>query len=228
MEHDGFQWWLDVLGQKLEHYDVLRLDHFRGFCACWAVPFGEETAINGTWLETPGCRLFTEAQSRLGDLNIIAEDLGIITDDVVALMDHFAFPGMKVMQFAFDGSPENAYLPSNYQHHCVAYTGTHDNDTSPGWYESASETEQQCIREYLQLNPQVSGKDVAAAMISAAMHSAADLVILPLQDVLGLGSEARFNTPGVAGSNWIWRAGELGSPSEQKTLRDLTEGSGRG
>ncbi|OQX29139.1 MAG: 4-alpha-glucanotransferase [Spirochaeta sp. LUC14_002_19_P3] len=205
MEQNGFEWWLAILKNKLELYDALRIDHFRGFAACWAVPGGEKTAENGFWQPSLGHELFQKVKAVMGDVPLIAEDLGVITDDVRALIDEFGFPGMKVLQFAFDSSEENNYLPHNYPHHCVVYTGTHDNDTTAGWYETASEHDKSAMRAYLNLPDGIDRKQAAAAIVEAAYKSIADLAIVPVQDILGLGKEARFNTPGVAGGNWTWR-----------------------
>ena len=138
MERNGFDWWIKVLRDKLERYDILRIDHFRGFSAYWSIPFGETTAVNGQWIPSPGRALFNRIREVLGDIPIIAEDLGVITEDVLFLIRECGFPGMKVLQFAFDSSEENDYLPHTYDKHCLVYTGTHDNDTAAGWYESAS------------------------------------------------------------------------------------------
>ena len=228
MQRNGFAWWISVLRDKLNQYDVLRIDHFRGFSAFWSVPFGEKTAVNGKWVPAPGRALFEEVRKQLGDIPIIAEDLGVITDDVVELIDRCGFPGMKVLQFAFDSSEENDYLPHNYGNHCLVYTGTHDNDTSAGWYDSAPESDRRTAREYLGLDEDAGGKDAAAAMVRAALASVADVAVTPLQDILELGSEARFNTPGTLGGNWTWRApsGSFGA-AEAARLRKLTEIYGR-
>jgi len=206
MERNGFAWWISVLRHKLTMFDILRIDHFRGFAAYWAVPYGETTAVKGHWIPSPGRKLFKTVREALGDIPIIAEDLGVITDDVVDLMSECGFPGMKVLQFAFDSSEQNDYLPHTYDRHCLVYTGTHDNDTAVGWFESAPETDREAARAYLGLPDGADGHDAARAMIRAALASVADLAITPLQDVLGLGSGARFNTPGTLGGNWSWRA----------------------
>lgn len=228
MEHRGYQWWIEVLATKLKQYDVLRMDHFRGFSAFWAVPFGEETAVNGKWMPAHGEALFSKAESQLGELNIIAEDLGLITQDVVALIEKFAFPRMKVLQFAFDSSEDNDYLPHNYENHCVVYTGTHDNDTAVGWYESAAEKDRIFARRYMNLPETATAGDAAEAMFRAAMESRADLAITPLQDVLGLGSQARFNRPGILGDNWVWRiSDDLWNTTRCSEIQDMTRLSGR-
>jgi 4-alpha-glucanotransferase len=228
MSSDGFSWWISVLQDKLKAYDVLRIDHFRGFAAYWSVPFGESTAVNGEWVPAPGRELFGKVRDTLGDLPIIAEDLGVITEDVVALIEECGYPGMKVLQFAFDSSEQNDYLPHNFDKHSVVYTGTHDNDTSAGWFESASRPDRKIAAEYLNIPVESDGKTAASAMLRAAMASVSDLVVIPLQDILGLDSSARFNTPGTLGGNWKWRTAP-GTPDEGSALllRKLTRIYGR-
>ncbi len=200
MARDGYGWWVARLRAIFDQVDILRLDHFRGFAAYWEVPADEETAINGRWVKGPGADLFTRLEAELGSLPIIAEDLGLITPDVHALRDQFDFPGMKVLQFAFD-TPENPYLPHNHVPNCVVYTGTHDNNTSVGWFQGLSEEERERVRAYLGRD----GADIAWDLIRLALMSVADLVVIPFQDVLRLGAEARMNTPGLLGQNWAWR-----------------------
>ncbi len=228
MEQDGFEWWLSLLKNKFEQYDALRIDHFRGFVAYWAVPYGEETAVNGQWVSAPGEKLFRKVNDLLKDPPIIAEDLGVITDDVRALMQECGFPGMKVLQFAFDSSEENNYLPHNYGRHCLVYTGTHDNDTTAGWYETAAEGDKAAMRGYLKLPEGISGRQAAEAIVKAAMYSKAALAVTPIQDILGLGSEARFNTPGQTHGNWSWRVPkDAFSPQLADNLWKLTQKSDR-
>lgn len=203
MESDGFGWWVGRLRSQLELYDWVRIDHFRGFEAYWEIPADSETAIQGHWIKAPGDRLLETFQRVLGGggLPLVAEDLGIITDEVEALRDRFALPGMKILQFAFDGGPSNPYLPHHHPPNCVVYTGTHDNDTTLGWFESL-DTDQQCaVYEYL------GCPDVAMpwALIRCALASEARLAMLPMQDLLGLGASHRMNTPGTAEGNWQWR-----------------------
>ena len=229
MEKNGFAWWIEVLQNKLEQYDVLRIDHFRGFSAYWSVPFGELTAVNGEWVPAPGDRLFAKIKEVLGDIPIIAEDLGVITEDVAELIERCGFPGMKVLQFAFDSAEENDYLPHTYHKNCLVYTGTHDNDTVAGWYENAPLQDRITAGKYLNLPDRAKGSDAAAAMIRTSIASVADLAISPLQDILGLGSEARFNTPGtLGGGNWTWRVSESVLTSEiAGRLRELYQIYGR-
>lgn len=202
MAHDGFQWWMERLCANLEMLDIIRLDHFRGFEAYWEVPASEKTAINGRWVKAPGDALFRTLCAKIGDVHIIAEDLGIITPPVEELRDAFGFPGMKVLQFAFGDDPDNKYLPHNFIPHCAVYTGTHDNDTTLGWYHhSSTENERDFARRYLATD----GREIHWDMIRLAFSSVAHTAVVPLQDVLGLGSEARMNYPGKASGNWAWR-----------------------
>ena len=224
MRQRGYAWWIARMKQALTLYDVVRVDHFRGFEAYWEVPSGEETAINGRWVRGPGAELFEALQGALGeDLPIIAEDLGLITPGVEALRDRFGLPGMKILQFAFSG-PSNAYLPHNFVPNCVVYTGTHDNDTSRGWFDSAPEEEKQYALRYMQ----TSGEDFTWSLIRLGMGSVAKLAVFPVQDVLDLGSEARMNTPATSSGNWSWRLheGQL-NDGHLDRLKELTETYGR-
>jgi 4-alpha-glucanotransferase len=202
MARNGYAWWLRRIRASLTLYDQVRIDHFRGFCAYWEVPAGEPTAVNGRWVEGPGADFFTVVQRELGDLPIIAEDLGEITPDVIALRNQFNLPGMKILQFAFSTDATDKFLPHNYRPNFVVYSGTHDNDTSRGWYEqSATDHERDFFRRYLRTD----GHDPAWALLDAAWRSTAIVAIVPLQDILNLGSEARMNLPGRAEGNWTWR-----------------------
>ncbi len=201
LEDDDFDWWVERVKANLFLYDILRIDHFRGLAAYWAVPFGEKTAVKGEWLPAPGKKLLDTISRRLGDLPIIAEDLGVITYDVEELRDSNKLPGMKILQFAFDSEEENDFLPHTYPRNCIVYTGTHDNDTSFGWYKSSKEQDKAVMREYF--NP--DEYDISWSFIKLAWSSVADLAIAPLQDVLRLGSEARMNLPGKASGYWKWR-----------------------
>ncbi len=220
MRKREYEWWIARIAKTLELVDIVRLDHFRGFAKYWRVRVGEKTAVNGTWEPGPGKYLFHTIEKALGELPIIAEDLGVITPDVVELREKFDFPGMKVLQFAFDTKEENDYLPHTYNKNCIVYTGTHDNDTILGWYESCSEEERQWVNTYLQTD----GNDICWDFIRAAWSSVADVAIVPLQDLLGLGSEARMNTPATLGQNWKWRF-TRDMPSEHiiKRLKMLTQ-----
>jgi 4-alpha-glucanotransferase len=197
----GYSWWIERVRSLLKTVDIARIDHFRGFAGYWEIPASEPTAVNGRWVTGPGAALFEAIQKTLGkDLPIIAEDLGLITADVVALRDQFELPGMKILQFAFGSGPENAFLPHNYLPHSVVYTGTHDNDTTLGWFQTAPEAERVYMRKYIG-----EVKDVAWDLIRVAAASVADMAIVPFQDVLGLNSEGRMNRPGLASDNWDWR-----------------------
>ena len=201
MKEDGFAWWIDRLKSNLELYDLIRVDHFRGFAGYWSIPYGEETAINGEWIPGPGKELFEAIKNALGEIPIIAEDLGLITPDVIELRDHFNLPGMKILQFAFDSSEANDYIPHNYIKNCIVYTGTHDNDTIVGWFAAAKEEDKEYVLNYLNSN----GENIAWDFVRAAWASVANLAVAPMQDILGLGNEARMNFPGTTKNNWLWR-----------------------
>lgn len=189
--------------QPTGSFRYLRIDHFRGFEAYWAVPFGEETAINGTWKHGPKEDLFLAIEKALGkNLPIIAEDLGVITPEVEKLRDQFHFPGMKVLQFAFESTEESTFLPHQFTTtNCVCYTGTHDNDTSAGWYQTASEYSRDKVRRYMNTD----ASSIHFDFIRTCLGSIAAYAVFPLQDVLGVGKEGRMNCPGVADGNWAWR-----------------------
>jgi 4-alpha-glucanotransferase len=197
-----FKWWIGRFEAMLDYVDVIRIDHFRGFEAYWAVPKGEETAINGEWLKAPGEELFDAIKEKLGKLPVLAEDLGVVTPEVEALRDKYEFPGMKILQFAFGADAGNPFLPFNYSRNFVVYTGTHDNDTTVGWYDKASDYEKQNLHLYLGC---FSPEGVHWDLIRLALSSIANQAIIPLQDVLGLPTEARMNFPSVAEGNWEWR-----------------------
>ena len=201
MAAQGYRWWAARLQMCLTQNDIVRIDHFRGFEAYWEIPAEEETAIIGRWVLGPGAALFDALREELGELPIIAEDLGVITPEVEALRDRYGFPGMNILQFAFGSAAENRFLPHNIQAHSVVYTGTHDNDTSRGWYESESEATRDHVRRYLACD----GHDVAWDLVRAANASVAALAIVPMQDLLNLPTAARMNYPGRLGGNWQWR-----------------------
>lgn len=198
-----YEWWIRRIRTQLTMTDYLRIDHFRGFEAYWAVPAEEETAINGQWKKGPGMELFEAVKKALGgELPIFAEDLGLITPEVEKLRDACGFPGMKILQFAFEAEDESSFYPHNFTGtNCICYTGTHDNDTTFGWYEKADERARDRVRRYLNCD----GSNVSWDFIRLAMSSVASYAIYPMQDVLRLGSEARMNVPGVLGANWAWR-----------------------
>ncbi|GAB4560528.1 MAG: 4-alpha-glucanotransferase [Anaerolineae bacterium] len=220
----GFHWWVERFRRLLQMVDIIRIDHFRGFQACWAVPAGAESARGGQWIEVPGDALFASLRDALGDLPVIAEDLGLITPEVEALRDRWGFPGMKVLQFAFGDGADHPYLPHNHVPHCVVYTGTHDNDTTLGWYRTAPPEVQDHVRRYFDRD----GSDVAWDLIRAALSSVAEMAIIPMQDVMALGSEARMNTPGRSSGNWTWRfRWEQIEPWMTERLRSMTQLYGR-
>lgn len=197
----GFQWWLQRIEANFTLYDILRIDHFRGLAAYWAVPYGEETAINGQWVEAPGRELMQAIIEKLGNLPIIAEDLGVITPDVEALRDDFGLSGMKILQFAFDSGEENDFMPHTYVKNCVVYTGTHDNDTTLGQFKQAKEADYLQMKEYFG----VDKNDPAWSFIKLAWSTVANIAIAPLQDILRLDTTARMNFPGKASGYWKWR-----------------------
>jgi 4-alpha-glucanotransferase len=201
MEQRGYQWWIDRFASLFELFDLVRIDHFRGFEAAWYIPADATTAERGEWVKGPDKKLFDALHSALGKLPIIAEDLGVITPEVLALRDRYDFPGMKILQFAFDSELDDRDLPHNHVKRGVVYTGTHDNDTAKGWCTSRSEAERVEMNAYLG----TSGDDCVGDLVRAALMSVADTAIIPLQDILKLGSEARMNIPGTPYGNWEWR-----------------------
>jgi 4-alpha-glucanotransferase len=203
LQSSGFDWWTRRFRRLTHLVDIVRIDHFRGFQAFWQVPYGERTAIKGSWAECPGDAFFHALEHELGHVPVWAEDLGLITAEVERLRDDFDFPGMKVLQFAFDDKgAENPYLPFNYPQNCICYTGTHDNDTTAGWWAGLNAAQRKQVADYV--GPDATS-EIHWAMIRLAMGSIADTVVVPLQDVLGLGTEARMNVPGRAEGNWSWR-----------------------
>ncbi len=222
----GYAWWTARLARTLDFVDLVRLDHFRGFEAFWAIPADEETAVNGQWVEGPGADLFEAFERALGHpLPLVAEDLGLITPGVRDLMGRFELPGMVVLQFAF-GDPESEYLPHHYRRALVAYTGTHDNDTVAAWWSGLGDVERRFTRRYLGLAGR--GEPVHWAAVRAVMASVADRAVFPLQDVLGIGGEGRMNVPGKEVGNWAWRfSWDQVSACTVSHLRDLTETYGR-
>jgi 4-alpha-glucanotransferase len=235
MRADGFQWWIARVAFALRTVDLVRFDHFRGFAAAWEVPGGEPTAENGEWVNVPGRDLFNALRHALGEIPVIAEDLGVITPDVLALRDDFGFQGMKILQFAFGGDANNQDLPHNYTQNCVAYTGTHDNDTAVGWWKSQADVgstrdkktvtreHEFCLR-YLASD----GAEINWDLIRAIWSSVADTAITPVQDLLGVDNKGRMNLPASKSGNWSWRykKGEL-TPEIGARLRTLTETFGR-
>lgn len=226
----GYRWWIERIRATLQLVDIIRVDHFRGFEAYWEVPAEEETAINGRWIKAPGMELFETVERQLGELPILAEDLGVITPEVEALRDHFKFPGMKILQFAFDSKEAggldatNKFLPHNHGRNAVVYTGTHDNDTTRSWYRERTLEEKDLVRRYLARND----NDIVWDFIRLAMSSVARFAIVPFQDVLNLDKDARMNTPSVLGGNWAWRyRAEALNPWAWSRLRELVDLYGR-
>jgi 4-alpha-glucanotransferase len=227
LRRTGFRFFIDRLRALLAHVDVIRLDHFRAFAAAWHVPAGAQTARTGQWVPGPGADFFNAVRKELGALPFIAEDLGLLTPDVCALRDEFKIPGTRVLQFAFDGSSDNPHLPTNCSTNTVVYPGTHDNNTTRGWFEALSEAEQERIRTYLK-RADCKSSEIAEELVRMAWRSGAALAIAPMQDLLNLGSEARMNLPGSAEANWCWRLTEdmLSAPVFRR-LWDLTASSHR-
>jgi len=227
LEGQGFDWWVARIRRSKELYDVIRLDHFRGFEAYWAIPAEDDTAINGKWVEAPGAALFARLREELGELPFIAEDLGLITREVDALREQFGMPGMRILQFGFGDRGSHNYLPHRYVPNTVVYTGTHDNDTTRGWWENgASAAEKACIETYLH----AGAEGVVWPLIRAAAASVADICLFPLQDILELGSEARMNVPSQSENNWGWRyahgALNPGSAARLAALMEMTDRDG--
>ncbi len=203
MKKDGYSWWLRRISHVSRIYDVIRIDHFRGFAGYYAIPFGDKTARNGEWRTGPGMDLFDVVSSKLGRLNIIAEDLGFLTEDVIKMLKASGYPGMKVLEFAFDSREGGEYKPHSYYPNCIAYTGTHDNESVDGWMETADRQDVEIACEYLNLTKE---EGYNWGMMRGIWSSAADLAVVQAQDILGLGHEARMNTPSTTGCNWMWRA----------------------
>ena len=228
VRNNGYVWWLKRIEQNFRLADIVRIDHFRGFAAYWEIPAKEETAVNGRWVEGPGADFFQALLKRFPTLPLIAEDLGTITPDVRELIHQFGFPGMKVLLFAFDESmPRNPYIPHNHVRNAVVYTGTHDNNTVRGWFENdAGEMDKKRLFSYL--GREVPASELPWVMIRIAMNSVADVAIIPLQDVLGLGQEGRMNRPSIAFGNWEWRLEKKQLTTEvRRRLREVTEIAGR-
>jgi 4-alpha-glucanotransferase len=224
MQQDEFQWWVARFKTQLQLFDLVRIDHFRGFESYWEIPAGHDTAMDGRWVQAPGDALFKVLRSHFDPLPVVAEDLGLITPEVEALRLRHGFPGMKILQFAFDGGPANPYLPHNHHHLAVAYTGTHDNDTTVGWYNALPPDMRRRVDEYLHS----MGEPMPWPLIRAALASVTILAVVPMQDVLALGGEHRMNTPGRPNGNWRWRFGwDQVSAAMAPHLRRLTDIYGR-
>ncbi|VAX10026.1 4-alpha-glucanotransferase (amylomaltase) [hydrothermal vent metagenome] len=202
MADDGFQWWIQRMQSQLELFDLIRIDHFRGFEAYWEIPADEDTAMNGRWVKAPGAALLQSLKEAFSGLPLVAEDLGVITDEVTALRESFDLPGMRILQFAFGSDASNPYLPQNYDSNTVVYTGTHDNDTTRGWYDGLDDSSRKDIENYLGY---AVAENMPWPLIRMALASVAKLAIIPLQDVFELGREGRMNVPGTTEGNWGWR-----------------------
>ena len=221
----NYAWWMQRIGYCYELYDVVRIDHFRGFDEYWSVPYGAETAAGGHWEEGPGIELFETMKRKLGKKRVIAENLGFLTDSVVKLLEDTGYPGMKVLQFAFDANGESIYLPHNYDHNCVVYTGTHDNETTAGWITTRTEQDREFLERYLNRK---RDEDLCWELIRTAVASVADIAIIPIQDYLALGNEARINTPSTLGDNWKWRMSKGAATDElAEKIYGLTKMYGR-
>ena len=229
MRADGFGWWVARIAAALKMIDVVRIDHFRGFAAVWEVPGKDTTAENGTWVDAPGHDLFTAIRRSLGDVPMIAEDLGVITPDVEHLRESFDLPGMRILQYAFGGDANNLHLPHNFPWNCVAYTGTHDNDTTVGWWKALKGTAGKGPREHAKEYLSTTGRHINWDLIRACWASVADTAIAPLQDILDLDNSARMNKPASTSGNWNWRFTDGAiTPEIIERLRKLTELYGRG
>jgi 4-alpha-glucanotransferase len=231
LEADGFAWWIARVRQALRTCDLVRIDHFRGFEAYWEIPAPAPTAVRGRWVKAPGERLLEALRAELGQVPILAEDLGVITPEVEALRDRFGLPGMRVLQFAFGSGEENSHLPRNYPSHgrVLVYTGTHDNDTTLGWYRSALPAEREHARAYLARNEIALDRDENApgAFVRLAFGSRAALAMVPLQDVLSLDGLARMNHPGKSEGNWTWRYPSELTEALAVRLREIATETGR-
>lgn len=222
---DGYRWWLERIHTQLELFDLLRIDHFRGFEAYWEINAASDTAMDGRWVPGPGADFFEALRREFGKLPLVAEDLGVITPEVTALRKQFGLPGMKILQFAFDGSSDNPYLPHNHEPLSVVYTGTHDNNTTLGWYEELSGEQRAFIHRYLGL----ADDSMPWTLVHTALASVARLAVLPMQDVLALDASHRMNIPGIAEGNWQWRfEWEQLRPEYGERLRDWVQLYGRG
>lgn len=221
----GYRWWIQRIAYCYQLYDIVRIDHFRGFDEYYFIPYGDPTAEFGHWEQGPGYDIFRALKAELGNIKVIAEDLGFLTPSVIKLVKKTRYPGMKILQFAFDSREESDYLPHNYPTNCVVYTGTHDNDTTLGWYRSLNRRDKAFAKRYLNIK---SDKDVQWVFIRSALSSVADTAVIPMQDYLGLGAEARMNVPSTLGTNWKWRM-KKGVCTEElaKQIRDVVKLYGR-
>lgn len=227
MKNDGFAWWIGRMTTQHELFDIVRIDHFRGLEAAWEIPADEATAIHGQWVPAPGDELLAAIHRALPGLQLVAEDLGIITPEVDALRLKYHLPGMKILQFAFSGEPENPYLPEHIVPESVVYTGTHDNDTTLGWFENMDEQQRAHLLQYLGVE-EISGSELVQKMMALALQSAAYLAVIPMQDILHLDARHRMNIPGTASGNWHWRfSWQQLTPAQQQFFRAAIEQSAR-
>lgn len=224
-EKTGFAWWMRRLAHVFDIYDIVRIDHFRGFDEYWSIPYGDDTAENGQWLPGPGYKLFEVMKKTLGNRAVIAEDLGYLTPSVLKLVKKTGYPGMKILQFAFDSKEESSYLPHNYISNSVVYTGTHDNDTVNGWISTMGRNDLAFTKKYLNVK---RSSDIRESLIRTALGSVSEMAVIPMQDYLGLGAEARINTPSTLGGNWEWRMGHDACTEElSRHLLELAQIYGR-
>ena len=225
LEATDYEWWFERIKAASKLYDITRIDHFRAFASYYSIPYPAENAINGEWVEGPRIKFFNMMEEALGKIDIVAEDLGTLTPDVTELMEQTGYPGMKVLEFAFDSGEENDYLPHKYTENCVVYTGTHDNDTVMGWLETAKPEDVNYARSYCQMP---DDEPFNWGLIRVAYESKADTAIVPMQDILGLGKEARMNIPSTLGGNWVWRLDGTALTDElADKLKTMSEKSGR-
>lgn len=226
LENTNYQWWIDRIRASFCLYDVIRIDHFRGFESYWEIPYGDKTAENGRWVKGPGMKLFKAIENELGDINVIAEDLGYLTEDVKSFLKESGYPGMKVLQFAFDSSGKSDYLPHNYIKNSIAYTGTHDNDTVMGWFETTGDKQEvSYAKRYLKLDEE---EGYHWGFIRGVWSSTSNIAIAQMQDFLGVGNEARMNLPSTIGNNWKWRVSkEMLTDALAQKIYELTKLYGR-
>lgn len=225
LKKTNYNWWINRVKSAVSLFDVTRIDHFRGFDTYYAIPYPAEDAVNGSWMQGPGIEFFNIINNEIGDVPIIAEDLGFLTDGVKKLLEDSGYPGMKVLQFAFGGDPENSYLPHNYTQNSVVYTGTHDNETIMGWFKSAPKKDVDLSAQYCALTAE---EGFHWGMIRTAFSSVSNLAVSPMQDILGLDNSARFNIPSTLGGNWVWRIGENALTKElSDKLLNMTKIYGR-
>ena len=227
MKETGYQWWVNRIAYQSKIYDVIRIDHFRGFDEYYSIPYGDQTAEFGHWEKGPGMDIFRTVKETLGDVKIIAEDLGFLTDSVIRMVEESGYPGMKVLEFAFDSREPSNYLPHNYPENCVAYTGTHDNETIVGWWKSITAAERKLARDYL-CDHATPEEELYKCFISLIMRSAARVCVIPMQDYMGLDNRFRMNKPSTVGTNWKWRIKKRDLTKKlQKEIHDVTLRYGR-